>query len=238
MEQIEVNGLCVDVVRKDIKNLHLGVYPPDGRVRVAAPSAVSDEAVRQAVITRQGWIRRQQERFALQERQSQREMIDGESHYFAGQRYRLKVFEGSEPSTVILRNKRTMELHVPPGSSREKREEVLLRWYRQQLKRLIPEIISKWEPILGIEVTEWGVKRMKTKWGSCNPDKRRIWLNLELVKKDVKYLEYIVLHEMVHILERTHNDRFREYMDRFMPSWQMLREELNQSPLKDEQWMV
>lgn len=237
MEQIEVNGLRVDIVRKDIKNLHLGVYPPDGRIRVAAPAAVSDEAVRQAVITRQGWIRRQQERFALQERQSPREMIDGESHYFAGQRYRLEICEGTGPSTVILRNKRTMELHLPSESTREKREEVLLRWYRQQLKGLIPEIISKWEPPLGVEVAEWGVKRMKTKWGSCNPDKRRIWLNLELAKKDVKCVEYIVLHEMVHILERTHNDRFREYMDRFMPSWQMLREELNQSPLKDEQWM-
>jgi predicted metal-dependent hydrolase len=231
MEQIEVNGLCVDVIRKDIKNLHLGVYPPDGRVRVAAPTAVSDEAVRQAVITRLGWIRRQQECFALQERQSPREMIDGESHYFAGQRYRLKVCEGTGPLTVILRNKRNMELHVPPECPREKREELLLRWYRQQLKGLIPEIISKWEPILGIEVAEWGVKRMKTKWGSCNPDKRRIWLNLELAKKNVKCVEYIVLHEMVHILERTHNDRFREYMDRFMPSWQILRDELNQAPL-------
>jgi len=236
MEQIEVNGLCVDVIRKDIKNLHLGVYPPDGRVRVAAPSAVSDEAVRQAVITRQGWIRRQQERFALQERQSPREMIDGESHYFAGQRYRLKIIEGSGPFTVILRNKQTMELHVPPKSSHEKREEVLLRWYRQQLKGLIPEIISKWEPILGIEVADWGVKRMKTKWGSCNPDKRRIWLNLELAKKNVKCVEYIVLHEMVHILERTHNDRFRKYMDRFMPSWQMLRDELKSAPLGHDQW--
>jgi len=174
-----------------------------------------------------GGIRRQQERFALQERQSPREMIDGESHYFAGQRYRLKIIEGSGPSTVILHNKRIMVLHVPPESPREKREEVLLRWYRQQLKELIPEIISKWEPPLGIEVAAWGVKRMKTKWGSCNPDKHRIWLNLELAKKDVKCVEYIVLHEMVHILERTHNDRFREYMDRFMPSWQMLRDELN-----------
>ena len=184
MERIEVNGLRIDVVRKDIKNLHLGVYPPDGRIRVAAPSAVTDEAVRQAVITRQGWIRRQQERFALQERQSPREMIDGESHYFSGQRYRLKVLEGSGPFTVILRNKQTMELHVPPNSPREKREEVLLRWCRQQLKEFIPELISKWEPILGVKVAEWGVKRMKTKWGSCNTDKRRIWLNLELAKKD------------------------------------------------------
>lgn len=231
MEQIEVNGLLVAIVRKEIKNLHLGVYPPDGRIRVAAPFAVSDEAVRHAIIMRQGWIRKQQARFALQERQSQREMIDGESHYFAGQRYRLKIIESSGSSAVLLRGKATMELHVLPGSSREKREEILLRWYRDKLKGLIPGIISKWEPILGVAVAEWGVKRMKTKWGSCNPDKCRIWLNLELAKKDVKCLEYIVLHEMVHILERTHNDRFRGYMDQFMPSWKVLRDELNQAPL-------
>lgn len=231
MEQIEVNGLLVAIVRKEIKNLHLGVYPPDGRIRVAAPFAVSDEAVRHAIIMRQGWIRKQQARFALQERQSQREMIDGESHYFAGQRYRLKIIESSGSSAVLLCGKATMELHVLHGSSREKREEILLRWYREQLKELIPGIISKWEPILGVAVAEWGVKRMKTKWGSCNPDKCRIWLNLELAKKDVKCLEYIVLHEMVHFLERTHNDRFREYMDRFMPSWKVLRDELNQAPL-------
>jgi len=237
MEQIEVNGLTVDIVRKEIKNLHLGVYPPDGRVRVAAPSAVSNEAVRHAVITRQGWIRKQQERFALQERQSPREMIDGESHYFAGQRYRLKIIENTGPSAVVLRGKTNMQLHVPTKTTRDQREKVLLRWYRQKLKSLIPDLLAKWEPVVGVEVAEWGIKRMKTKWGSCNPDKRRIWINLELAKKSAQSLEYIVVHELVHLLERTHNDQFRAHMDRFMPLWRMYRNELNHTPLRDEQWL-
>ncbi len=196
------------MVRKDIKNLHLGVYPPSGRVRVAAPLVVSDEAVRLAVIGKLGWIRRQKTRFTQQPRQSQREMINGESHYFLGQRYRLRVHEHDAPTRVAVRGVASLDLFVRPGTSAGQREAVLLRWYREQLKALIPPLLEKWQPILGVQAADWGIRKMKTKWGSCNPASRRVWFNLELAKKPAQCLEYIVVHELVHLLERHHNERF------------------------------
>lgn len=233
---IEVQGIPVEVVRKDIKNLHLGVYPPSGRVRVSAPLRLDDEAVRLAVISRLGWIRRQQRRFEEQERQSRREMVTGESHYFQGRRYRLDVVEHDGPAAVTLRNNTTLELRVRPGTSREKREDALNRWYRQRLREQIPALIAKWEPQIGVKVADWGIKKMKTRWGTCNANAWRIWLNLELVKKPASCLEYILVHEMVHLLERHHNDRFRTLLDRLMPQWRLHREELNRSPLVHANW--
>src|SRR5918999_4002232 len=162
------NGLLVEVVRKPIKNLHLGVYPPQGRVRVAAPLAVSEDAVRLAVIGKLGWIKRQQAKFAAQTRQSQREMVNGESHYFEGQRYRLRIIEHYGAARVALRHKTIMELYVRPDAAREQREQALYRWYRAQLKAAIPPLLSKWQPVLGVQAADWGVKKMKTRWGSCN----------------------------------------------------------------------
>ena len=234
--QIEVHGIPVEVVRKDIKNLHLGVYPPKGRVRVAVPLRLDDEAVRLAVISRLGWIRRQQNGFEQQERQSERDMVTGESHYVQGRRYRLDVIEHQAPAAVSLRNNSTIELRVRPGTNRQKREAVLHRWYRQRLREQIPELIAKWEPVIEVDIADWGIKKMKTRWGSCNVDARRIWLNLELAKKPATCLEYILVHEMIHFLERHHNDQFREYMDGFMPQWRMHRDELNRSPLAHENW--
>jgi predicted metal-dependent hydrolase len=234
--QIHVSGLTVDVVRKAIKNLHLGVYPPDGRVRVAVPLAVSDEAVRLAVIGKLGWIRRQRKGFAGQDRQSEREMVSGESHYFLGRRMRLRVIEHNGTAKVVVRNTRFIDLHVRPGTSGEERGHVLNRWYRAQLKTLIPPLLEKWQPVLGVHVADWGIKRMKTKWGSCNVDARRIWFNLELAKKPVRCLEYIAIHELVHLLERHHNDRFTALMDRFLPQWRLCRDELNRAPLAHETW--
>jgi predicted metal-dependent hydrolase len=227
----------VEVVRKDIKNLHLGVYPPNGRVRVAVPLRLDDEAVRLAVISRLGWIRRQQDGFDQQERQSEREMITGESHYFQGRRYRLDVVEHEGPASISLANSITMKLRVRPGTDRDKREAVLYRWYRHRLREQIPQLIVKWEPRVGVTVAEWGIKKMKTHWGTCNGKARRIWLNLELAKKTASCLEYILVHEMVHFLERYHNDRFRELMDGLMPRWRLHREELNRSPLAHEDWV-
>jgi hypothetical protein len=226
----------VEIVRKDIKNLHLGVYPPGGRVRVAAPLRLDDEAVRLAVVSRLGWIRRQQKNFAEQERQSQREMVGGESHYFQGRRYRLAVVERAGPAAVRFRNNSTLELQIRPGTDRKYREAVLNRWYRQWLREQIPALIAKWEPKIGMSVAEWGIKRMKTRWGTCNADARRIWLNLELAKKPVSCLEYILIHEMVHLLEHHHNEHFRELMDRLMPQWRTHRQELNRAPLSHEDW--
>lgn len=236
MHQITVSGIAVDIVRKPIKNLHLGVYPPNGRVRVAAPLAVSDSAVRLAVIGKLGWIKRQRARFEGQPRQSKREMVNGESHYFLGQRYRLRIVEQNAPGRVVLRNKAIMHLHIRPGTSSEQRERVLHQWYREQLKELIPPLIQKWQKIMGVQVSEWGIKKMKTKWGSCNRKARRIWLNLELAKKPAQCLEYIIVHEMVHLLERHHDERFTALMERFLPQWELYRDELNRSVLGHEMW--
>lgn len=234
--RITVGGLKVEVVRKDIKNLHLGVYPPHGRVRVAAPLVVSDEAVRLAVIDKLSWIKRQKAKFMEQPRQSQREMVNGESHYFLGKRYRLRVHEHDAPARVGLRGLASLDLFVRPGTSAEQRETILLRWHREQLKTLIPPLLEKWQPILHVQVADWGVKKMKTRWGTCNSTAGRIWLTLELAKKPVPCLEYIVVHEMVHLLERRHNDRFMELMDQLMPQWRTFREELKQGPLGHEDW--
>jgi predicted metal-dependent hydrolase len=237
MHRISVSGLQVDVVRKDIKNLHLGVYPPEGRVRVAAPLRVGDEAVRLAVIEKLPWIRRQQAQFRAQERQSPRDYTYRETHYFLGNRYLLNVIEHTGPSRVKVHNKAQIDLYAPVGSDTEKREQIMLEWYRKELKALIPPLIAKWQERLGVTVESWGVKKMKTKWGSCNIEARRIWLNLELAKKPVQCLEYVVVHEMVHLLERNHTDRFRELMDQFMPQWRHHRDLLNQAPLSHETWL-
>lgn len=231
-----VSGIRVEVVRKDIKNLHLGVYPPLGRVRVAVPLVISDEAVRLAVIDKLGWIRRQQAKFAAQPRQSQREMVSGESHYFLGRRHRLRVHEHEAPPRVIVRGIAILNLYIRPGSDAEQREAVLLRWYREQLKALIPPLLDKWQFTLGVEVSNWGIKKMKTKWGSCNPASRRVWFNLELAKKPVPCLEYIVVHELAHLLERHHNKRFTKLLDTHMPQWRLYREMLNASPLGNVDW--
>ncbi|MBI4270735.1 MAG: M48 family metallopeptidase [Candidatus Rokubacteria bacterium] len=233
---MRVSGVPVQIVRKDIKNLHLGVYPPSGRVRVAAPLRVRDEAVRLAVVRKLGWIRKQQARFAAQPRQSKREMVSGESHYFLGRRYRLRVVEHRGAGRVVLRNRAFFELYVRRDTDVKGRERVLQNWYREHLRRLIPPVLAKWEAILGVEAAAWGIKRMKTKWGACSIDARRVWLNLELAKKPAGCLEYIVVHELVHLIERHHNDRFIALMDRHLPQWRQYRHELDAAPLAHADW--
>jgi len=235
-KQIEVSGVTVEVVRKTIKNLHLGVYPPNGRVRVAAPLAMGEDAIRLAVVGKLGWIRRHQAKFANQERQSPREYVTGESHYYRGRRYRLNVLVQKGPAYAALRRNGIIDLQVPEGAGTAARERVLYAWYRCRMKEQVPELLEKWEGLIGVQAAEWGVKRMKTKWGTCNAKARRIWLNLELIKKSPHCLEYIIVHELVHLLERLHNDRFTALMDRFMPLWRSYREELNRSPLGHEGW--
>ena len=233
---IEVQGIAVEVVRKDIKNLHIGVYPPSGRVRVAAPLAFDDTAVQMAVISRLGWIRRQQTVFERQDRQSQREFVTGESHYFRGRRYRLDVVEHNSLPRVWLLNNTKIGVSVRPGSDRDTREAVVHRWYRRYLRSELPPLLEKWEPKLGVSVDEVRIKKMKTLWGSCNIEAKRIWLNLELAKKPSSCLVYILVHEMVHLLERAHNDRFRALMDGFLPQWRTYRDTLNRAPLAHEDW--
>jgi predicted metal-dependent hydrolase len=226
----------VEVVRKDIKNLHLAVYPPKGRVRVAAPLRLNDEAVRLAVISRLGWISKQQKRFQQQERQSQREMVTGESHYYKGRRYRLEVIENEGRPSIKLRNNSTIQLFVLARTDRGKREAMLQRWYRRRLRELLPNLVAKWEPEVGVRVADIRIKKMKTRWGTCNGDEQRVWLNLELAKKPLACLEYILVHEMVHFLERHHNERFQQLMDKLMPQWRLRRAELNRVPLAHEDW--
>jgi hypothetical protein len=236
LRQIIVGGVAVQVFRKGIKNLHLGVYPPHGRVRVAAPLRVSDDAVRLAVIGKLGWIKRQRVRFEAQPRQSAREMVSGESHYFLGRRYRLRVIEHDGSARVVLCSQTRLELHVRPDTNARQRERILHQWYRRQIKLLIPPLIEKWQAVLGVAVADWGVKKMKTKWGACNIEARRIWLNLELAKKSPQCLEYIIVHELAHLLERNHNDHFAAVMDKHLPHWQASRAVLNSEPLSHESW--
>jgi len=233
---LDIRGIAVEVVHKDIKNLHVGVYPPNGRVRVAAPLRLEDEAVRLAVISRLGWIRRRRAEFERQERQSRREFVTGESHYFKGRRYRLSVTEHDGRPTLRLLNNTTMELRARPGDNRDTREAVLYQWYRCQLRNQLPPLLAKWEPKVGVTVDDLRIKKMKTRWGSCNIEAKRVWLNLELAKKPVSCLEYIVVHELVHLIERAHNDRFQALMDRLLPQWRMYRDELNRAPLAHADW--
>jgi predicted metal-dependent hydrolase len=233
---LTVSGGTVEVVRKATKNLHLGVYPPDGRVRVAVPLAVSDSAVRVAVVGKLGWIRRQQAASAHQARQPERLMVAGESRFFLGRRYRLTLVPTHGRCDVVLRHRKVMEIHARPQGGAVHRERVLLRWYRERLRELVPPLVAEWEGRLGVRVATWGVKAMKTKWGTCNPRARRIWLNLELAKKPPECLEYIVVHELVHLLVRLHNDQFHALMALHFPRWRQIRRELNATPLAHAKW--
>jgi predicted metal-dependent hydrolase len=234
---IVVSSIRVEVVRKDIKNLHLAVYPPGGHVRIAIPSRLKDETVRLAIVSRLGWIRRQRKRFESQDRQSQREVVSGETHYFRGRPYRLSLVIHAVGRTKInVRGDHRMELHSPQALDLRRRVAVLDQWYRDYLRSKVPIIIQKWEPVLGIRVDDWRIKRMKTRWGTSSSTARRVWVNVELAKKPPPCLEFVVLHEMVHFLERQHNGRFRTLMDRLMPNWRQHRDALNRAPLAHETW--
>ena len=235
-QTLEVSGLPVDVVRKDIRNIHLSVYPPDGRVRLAVPQHIDNEAARLAIIDRLGWIRQQQQELRAQPRQSKREMVTGESHYVWGQRCRLDVIRHTGPARVAHPGPRTLELVVAPDTSADERRTLLERWYREQVKARVPDLLDTWQQTMEVTVTDWGVRTMKTKWGSCNVDARRILLNTELAKKPVPCLEYIIVHELVHLQERHHTERFRQLMSRYLPQWPHRRALLNAAPLAHEDW--
>lgn len=232
---LTVGGIDVDVVYKKIKNLHIGVYPPLGRVRVAAPDWLDDDQVRLAVVKRLPWIKRQRQQLQSAERQSVREMVTGESHYVWGSRLRLKVIERPGRPHVEVDGDRLL-LHVTKGTGADQRRLLLDRWSREQLRHAIPPLISKWETVLEVNVPRWSVRRMKTKWGSCNRETGHIWFNVELAKKHPESLEYLVVHEMTHLLERNHGERFTRLMDRAMPDWRSRRDQLNDAPLAAETW--
>lgn len=233
---IRVGPLNVEILRKNIKNLHIGVYPPDGRVRVSAPSAMSDESISLAIFAKLAWIRRQREKFGNQPRLTAREAVTGESHYLFGRRYRLCVVEAKGRPQVVLRNKTIMELHIRSDASPMERLAVLDQWCRKQLRSAAGPLIEKWQDTLGVQVDFWGIKRMKTKWGSCNQQTSRVWLNSELAKKPLSCIEYIIVHELAHLLEPNHGDRFICLMDEHLPDWCQRRDLLNSSFLAHESW--
>lgn len=233
--QINLGNLTVDVVFKDIKNIHLSVYPPNGKVRISAPTRMNLDTVRVFAISKLGWIKQQQDKLRSQDRETPREYLDRESHYVWGKRYLLKVAEGSAAPGIELKHN-AMVLRVRPGTDEEKKQAMVESWYREQLKVAAADFIARWEPLIGVKAEAFFVQRMKTKWGSCNPINRSLRLNTELAKKPPECLEYIVVHEMVHLLEPTHNARFVALMERFMPSWRVFRERLNQLPVRHEMW--
>ena len=235
LTQIELGDIAVDVVRKDIKNVHLSVYPPTGRVRISAPRRMSLDTIRVFAISKLDWIRQQQKLLRAQERETPREYVDRESHYVWGKRYLLTVSERDEPPSIELKHNR-MLLRVRPGTGEDRRMAVVEEWYREQLKEALPPLLARWQPLLGVRVHRFFVQRMKTKWGGCNHKARTIRLNTELAKKPPECLEYIVLHELVHLLEPTHNSRFVALMDEFMPKWQFHRQVLNRLPVRRETW--
>ncbi len=226
-----IAGIEVEMIRKDIKNLHLAVYPPEGRVRLAAPRDVNEKTLELFVISRLSWIRKQQRKFERQDRQSPRKYLDRETHYFLGRGYLLKTMTGEHhpgQARVRIVRKKYIEAYLNEGEPQEAAGALLENWYRKELKIILAELVPKWEKILGVRTNKVRVRGMKTKWGSCNPETGNILINLEMAKKPMECIEYVVAHELVHLLERKHNDQFRAYLDKYLPNWSSLRSQLNE----------
>jgi predicted metal-dependent hydrolase len=232
---LKLGSITVDVVQKDIKNVHLSVYPPAGKVKISAPLRMKVETIRVFAASKLAWIKDQQKKVTGQDRESRREYIERESHYVWGRRYLMRIVERESPPQVLLRHNKIL-LQVRPATGTERRQEILDEWYRGQLRTSVQPLIAKWEQIIGVQVERVFVQRMKTKWGSCSRQSTRIRLNTDLAKKPLECLEYIVVHEMVHILEPTHNARFMNLMDRLMPNWRFYRQMLNRLPVRHESW--
>src|SRR5690554_419625 len=236
MHQLTINNITIDVVRKNIKNMHLAVYPPSGRVRIAVPEHVNDQAVRLFAISKLSWIKRNQRKYINQERLAPLVYKERESHYFLGQRLLLRIKETTGKAKAVMPGKTYLDVYIKKGTDEEGIQKLIDAWYRIELKKILPELIDYWQQKIGVSCTFWGIKKMKTKWGSCNTEQKRIWLNLELAKKPTHCIEYIVVHELVHLLERHHNDQFRALMDQYLPGWKKLRDELNRLPVSHAEW--
>ncbi len=234
-EQIDLGELQIEVLRKKIKNLHLSILPPTGRVRIAAPEHMTLAVIRVFVVSRLAWIRAQQRKMQAQPREAPREYLDRESHYVWGRRYLLKRLEKDAAPRVELQHSHLL-LQLRPGSDEARSQEILDAWYRQQIRAAVPELIDKWSPVLGVQVGRIFVQQMKTRWGSCNPASAAIRLNTDLAKKPPACLEYIVVHEMTHLLEPSHNARFVALLEQFLPQWRHLKNELNSLPVRHEHW--
>lgn len=230
MNELIIGGIQMAVLRKNIKNMYIRVLPPDGKVQITAPCSAKDEVIRMFAVSRIAWIKQQREGFEEQARQTKRQYVTGESYYVWGRRYRLDVQYSHVRNVVSLAGEHLI-LQVRPESTTEQREHILNDWYREQLKRELPKVIQRCEQLTGVKASEWKVKNMRTKWGTCNIEKKRIWINLQLAKKTPECLVYVVTHELVHLLERHHNEKFQQYMDAFLPEWRVIRMKLNQQML-------
>ncbi|WP_252231696.1 SprT family zinc-dependent metalloprotease [Clostridium sp. ZBS15] len=226
MKNLTINNIEIEIQKKNIKNLHLSVLPPQGRVRVSAPNSMNDEAIKVFIITKIGWIKKQQEKYISQPRQCERRYVSGESVYLWGKRYRLDVVYSNVCNDIKISGDKLI-FQVRQASTTEQRAKVLNAWYRENIKKEIPKLLEKWQKIIGVKVDNWGIKNMKTRWGTCNVKGKRIWLNLQLAKKYPECLEYVVVHELVHLLEKNHNKVFISYMDKFLPNWRVTKKELN-----------
>jgi predicted metal-dependent hydrolase len=235
ISQLQLGDVVVDVVQKDIKNLHLSVHPPTGRVTISAPLRMKTEAIRVFAITKLGWIKQQQQKQREQVREAPRDYVERESHYLWGRRYLMSIVEVDAAPIVEISGNR-IRLHVRADTSPEKRAAVMEQWYRAELRKAMLPLLTKWQRIIGVAASKVFVQRMKTKWGSCNPKAGAVRFNTELAKKPVQCLEYIVVHELVHLLENTHNARFMALMDRFIPKWRTIQQLLNDLPVRDEEW--
>ena len=225
-----VAGIEVELVQKDIKNLHLAVYPPDGRVRLAAPMDVNEKTLELYVASKIPWIRKQQRKFASIDRQSPRQYVNRESHYYLGKRYLLRVHETDHPyryPKVECKTKTYLDLYVKENYSAEQRAELMKEWYRKKLKDILSELVPKWERTLNVKANRIKTHAMKTKWGSCNTENGTILFNIELAKKPIECIEYVVVHELLHLKERNHNDIFIAYLERHLPNWKHLKAQLN-----------
>lgn len=235
-KKMYVSDLMFATIRKDIKNMHLGVYPPNGRIRVAAPLETSDETIRLFVISRMPWIRKQQLKFLGQERETQREYVSGESHYFLGSRYRLNVIHADARPRIEIRRNAHIDLYIKANTTTQEREVIFDRFYRSELRKLVPRLLERWQKKVGVRVNEVRIKKMKTKWGSCNPKDGRIWLNLELAKKALPCIDYVFVHELIHLTEKKHSERFMLFLKSALPQWQDNRDELNKQALGCSTW--
>jgi len=224
---LKIADVEVRITKKEIKNIHLSVNPPNGDVRLSVPKNTSDDVIRLLVIKRLSWIRKQREKFEKAQRQTERKFVSGESHYFKGKRYVLKLFFAKRPR-IEIRNKRFIYFYVPAGYSTEQKRKYYENWLRKKLREELENLIPKWEKILGVKASEVKIKKMKTKWGSCNSRAKRIWINLELIKKPPEHLEYIIVHELLHFFEKKHNRRFKELLDKYLPKWEFYKKELNE----------
>lgn len=235
IETIQLGDIAIAVTRKDVKNVHLSVHPPDGRVTLVAPKSTRTELMRAYAVSRLGWIRKQQDRLRRQARETPRQFVARETHYLWGRRYLLIVNENDAKPVVKLSHRR-ITLFVRPGSDRKRRETVIHDWHKSLLHQMLPPLIEKWERKLGVTVRGYFLQRMKTKWGSCNHVAQTIRLNTELVKKPKDLVEYVVVHEMLHLLAPTHSQRFLALLNKHYPSWREARAELNELPLGAERW--